>query len=148
VLTTGELTVIGASCGVLALCVLLHYEALRLLTRIMPRFPRPAQPRIVLLLLGVMAAHVTEIWIYALGHLMLDGAPGCGSIQGIEHTGILEYVYYSTVIYTTVGFGDLVPLGPIRFLTAVEALNGLGLIGWSASFTFLEMQRFWKQAED
>lgn len=130
------------------ICVLLHYEALRLLTRLMPRFPRPAQPRIVLLILGAMAAHVTEIWIFAFGHMLLDGRPGCGHIGGAEISGILDYVYYSTVIYTTVGFGDLVPVGPIRFLTAVEALLGLGMIGWSASFTFVEMQRYWQRTRD
>jgi len=42
-----------------------------------------------------------------------------------------------------VGFGDLVPIGPIRMLTAAEGLTGLALVTWSASFTFLAMQRFW-----
>ena len=47
-------------------------------------------------------------------------------------------------VYTTLGFGDLVPLGPIRHMTGSESVAGLVLITWSASFTFLEMQRFWK----
>jgi hypothetical protein len=46
--------------------------------------------------------------------------------------------------YTTLGFGDIVPVGPVRFLTSVEALTGFVLITWSASFTYLEMNRFWK----
>jgi hypothetical protein len=29
-------------------------------------------------------------------------------------------------------------------MTGTEALTGFLLITWSASFTFLEMQRFWK----
>lgn len=53
-------------------------------------------------------------------------------------------VYFSVVVYTTLGLGDLVPEGAIRFLTGTEALTGSVLITWSASFTFLEMQRFWK----
>jgi hypothetical protein len=43
-----------------------------------------------------------------------------------------------------VGFGDLVPSGPIRFLSGMEALTGFVLIAWSASFTYLEMERFWR----
>ena len=48
--------------------------------------------------------------------------------------------------YTTVGFGDVTPVGPIRFMAATEALTGLVLITWSASFTYLEMERFWGRA--
>lgn len=55
----------------------------------------------------------------------------------------LDYVYFSAITYTTLGYGDLVPTGPIRFLTGTEALIGLMLITWSASITFLEMQRHW-----
>jgi hypothetical protein len=31
----------------------------------------------------------------------------------------------------------------VRFLAGMEALSGFVLITWSASFTFLEMQRYW-----
>jgi hypothetical protein len=37
----------------------------------------------------------------------------------------------------------MVPVGPIRFLTGMEAVVGLTLITWSASFTFLKMQKYW-----
>ena len=57
----------------------------------------------------------------------------------------LDYVYFSFITYTTVGYGDMVPRGPIRFIAATEALTGWVLLGWSASFTFLEMQRFWRE---
>jgi hypothetical protein len=48
------------------------------------------------------------------------------------------------VCYTTLGLGDVVPTGAVRFLAGVEALSGFVLITWSASFTFLEMERFWR----
>ena len=54
------------------------------------------------------------------------------------------YFYYSAVVYTTLGFGDIIPIGPTKILTGFEALIGLGFITWSASFTFLEMQRYWR----
>ena len=48
------------------------------------------------------------------------------------------------MVYTTVGFGDLVPAGPIRMISSTEALTGLSLITWTASFTYLQMQRVWR----
>jgi hypothetical protein len=44
-----------------------------------------------------------------------------------------------------VGFGDLAPVGPIRFLAGTTALTGFVLITWSASFTYLEMARDWRE---
>ena len=48
------------------------------------------------------------------------------------------------MVYTTVGFGDLVPDGPIRMIASTEALVGLAMITWSASFSYLQMQRIWR----
>ena len=42
------------------------------------------------------------------------------------------------------GFGEIWPTGAVRFLAATEALAGFVLITWSASFTYLEMERFWR----
>jgi hypothetical protein len=53
-------------------------------------------------------------------------------------------VSYSAIVYTTVGFGDIVPVGPIRFMAGMEGLTGLVMITWSASYAFLEMHRDWR----
>ena len=58
---------------------------------------------------------------------------------------MLDAVYMSAVTFTTVGFGDLAPVGPIRFLAGTLALTGFVLITWSASFTYLEMTRDWRE---
>lgn len=55
----------------------------------------------------------------------------------------MNCLYFSAETYTTLGFGDLTPAGPVRLLAGVEALNGLLLIGWSASYTYIAMERFW-----
>ena len=47
--------------------------------------------------------------------------------------------------YTTVGYGDIEPQGSLRFLAGIEALTGLSLITWSASFMFMEMTQFWNE---
>jgi hypothetical protein len=35
------------------------------------------------------------------------------------------------------------PHGPLRIIASMEALTGFVLIGWSASFTYLSMEKFW-----
>ena len=55
-------------------------------------------------------------------------------------------MYFSASIYTTLGLGDFVPSGSIRFLVGMQALVGFTLISWSAAFTFLEMERFWRDS--
>ena len=49
--------------------------------------------------------------------------------------------------YTTVGWGDLSSIGPLRILAGAEALLGFMLITWSASFTYLVMARTWGAEE-
>ena len=69
-----------------------------------------------------------------------------GTLQG--GTGAFDdCVYYSFVAYTSLGFGDIVPVGPLRFLTAMETLTGLVLIAWTASFMYVQMNRFWNNDE-
>ncbi len=69
---------------------------------------------------------------------------GLGRIDGEIEGGGLDFFYFSITTYTTLGVGDLHPRGPLRLIAGVESLNGLVLIGWSASFTYLEMARFWE----
>ncbi|MDZ7735029.1 MAG: ion channel [Gammaproteobacteria bacterium] len=54
--------------------------------------------------------------------------------------GLPDYIYLSTTTYTTLGYGDLVPTGPVRAIYGTESLVGLVLITWSASLTFLEIR--------
>ena len=135
--------VLVTGCVVLA-CVLLHYEAFAWLARGLANLHlRIRRRRILLLILGLLTLHVVEIWLFGIGYFFLLGDPGSSRINGSEG-GLLDLVYFSAVVYTTLGLGDLIPVGAIRFMTGTEALTGFVLITWSASFTFLEMQKFWK----
>jgi hypothetical protein len=125
-----------------AICVLLHYEALRFLGRTLGAHVHK-RIGVLLVMLGLLLTHFLEIWIFAIAYIFVEQRPGYGHIAGIRNGNIFDYFYYSSISYTTVGFGELVPIGAIRMLTAAESLAGLALITWSASFTFLAMQRFW-----
>jgi hypothetical protein len=122
----------------------LHYEVLRFCIRFLPALSHRRRQRVLILILIITATHSAEIWIFALGYAFLLQWDGFGSIGGeVAFQSIVDHVYFSSMVYTTVGFGDLIPHGAIRFMCGMEALTGLVMITWSASFTFLEMQRDW-----
>ncbi len=127
-------------------CVLLHYESFAVFQKVLSRLEiRVRRRRILFLMFGLLTLHVIEVWLFGLGYFLLVGGSGDSSLEGWQGGGLLEFVYYSAVVYTTLGLGDLIPHGAIRFMTGTEALSGFLLITWSASFTFLEMQRLWRR---
>ncbi len=133
------------SAAVAVACVLFHYEVMSWSSRLIPRLGLVRRARIVVLILVMLATHVVEVWIYGLTYWLLDGWPSVGRLVGSFEEGALDFVYFSVTSYTTIGFGDIVPTGPIRILCGSEALTGLALITWSASLAFLEMQRDWEE---
>jgi hypothetical protein len=139
-------TVVGATALIVGLCVLLHYEGLSLLSRGLARLHGKARRHVLRGIFGVLLLHVLEIWVFGLAlYALLLIDPRFGQIHGIDLRSVFDYVYFSAVTYSTVGFGDVIPTGPLRFLVGTEALTGFVLITWSASFTYLEMQRYWKR---
>jgi hypothetical protein len=141
--------IVVATLAVVSMIIGLHYEALRNCIRLLPALAHRRRRRVVILILIILLTHVVEIWIFGSAYRVLLQWETFGSIDGaVEDMDLLEYVYYSAMVYTTVGFGDLIPQGAIRFMTGMEALTGLVMITWSASFTFLEMQRDWSVSRD
>jgi hypothetical protein len=135
--------VVGGTSAAVCACVVLHYEGLLYTSRRLPRMGGGRHVKVLYAIASVMALHVAEIWLFGLTLWLLLLSSGSGTLgPGALH--LLDYVYFSAVTFTTVGFGDLVPSGPIRFLSGMEALTGFVLIAWSASFTYLEMERFWR----
>lgn len=123
------------------LSVLFHYECLCLLERIVESFGSHRR-RLLATMIGLLLAHIIEIWFYAGAYVLMAHYPDFGAIhlQLAGDTSPFDSVYYSAMVYTTVGFGDMVPSGGFRLITATEALVGLSLITWSASFTYFQMQ--------
>ena len=131
---------------VVGAAVLIHYKVLYRLYRWLPKSQVPHRYRIVIGVAGALAAHVAEVWVFALAYYLMVFKLGWGSFSGaIEQGNILDCFYFSFTTYTTLGFGDIQPYGDVRFLTGVESLTGLVLITWTASFLYLEMQNHWQQ---
>lgn len=83
--------------------------------------------------------HSVETWVFGLANYGLLHFERFGQLVGIGDVTIFNCVYYSAAVFTTYGFGDIVPAGPLRFLTGVEAISGLTFTTWPASFTILDM---------
>jgi hypothetical protein len=135
--------VVLVTMGIIALVVFLHYEILRGCVQFLPRLAHRRRRRVGLLILIILVTHAAEIWLFALGYHFLLMFEGLGELAGASPGVLTDHVYYSSMVYTTVGFGEIVPRGAVRFMSGMEGLTGLVMITWSASFTFLEMQRDW-----
>ena len=136
--------IVNASLALLA--ILLHYEALFQLDRLLPKLAHIAPRFRVLVGVGsIFIAHVIEIWLFALGYYLTLQFPVMGGLVGnlSGHGILLDCAYLSFVTFTTLGYGEIVAQGYLRYLTGVEALTGFILITWSASFLFIEMQKYW-----
>ena len=141
-----DLVVVLVTAAVVCVCVLLHYEVLNVLSRRLAGLEGRRRRRVLFGIFGVLSVHVAEIWIFGITYvLLLMLSPAFGAVHGIPALDVLDHIYFSAMTFTTVGFGDVYPSGPLRFLAGTEALTGLVLITWSASFTFLEMARFWRE---
>lgn len=132
---------------------LIHYKGMLALGEHFSRLGHigkgePLRQRTVLKVVAALfVLHVVEIALFGgvyWGLMLLDRT---GGIEGTEHFGPMEALYFSAVSFTTVGFGGLKPIGAIRFVAGAEALIGFMLITWSASFMFLHMQRHWRDAD-
>ncbi len=72
---------------------------------------------------GLFALHTAEIWLYALLYLLL------GATTDFESS-----LYFSTVTYAAIGYGDVLLAKPWRILGAIEGATGVIMLGWSTAF--------------
>ncbi len=123
--------------------VVTHNEALIRLNVLLGKMRQSHHFRLITGVLGVLAAHTLQVWLFASAFYFMHHAEGWGELTGNFTGSLLDCVYFSFTTFTTLGYGDIAAFGVLRFLTGIEALTGLVLITWSASFLFLEMQRYW-----
>jgi len=131
---------------IIALTVLIHYEFLYRISTVIPRMTIKHRFRIVVAVFGALLAHSIEICIFSAGYYLLPHVQEWGHLEGNFDGSLLDCLYFSYTTFTTLGFGDIEPHGPIRHLVGLESLTGLLLITWTASFLYYEMQRYWDRA--
>lgn len=136
------------ACIVISMTCLIAYEIMRF-WRYLPTFTFRPHLRVLVILGPIFLTHMISIWLYAVTYLLVENLTSVGKVVGLGHSigfnvqSLMDCLYFSAVIYTSLGFGDLVPTEHMRMLSAAEVLNGLILITWTASFTYLAMEKFW-----
>lgn len=129
--------------SLVAIAVVIHCEMLRLLSVLIPRLRIKHRLRVLIGVFGTICAHIIEICLFGLAFYLMVRDGGFGDLAGSFDGSLVDSIYFSFTNYTTVGYGDIAPQGSLRFLAGVEAITGLSLITWSASFMFMEMTQFW-----
>jgi hypothetical protein len=90
--------------------------------------------RLIAVMIGtvsiLMASHASEVIVWSLVYAMIDAAP-----VGTDLT------YFAFVNYTTLGYGDVVPVERWRLVGPLTAMNGVLLFGWSTAVIFEIMRR-------
>ncbi len=127
--------------------VMLHYEAFILLGRSVDKSVISHRRRMLVLIFGLLFVHIIAIWMFGITVWWLVEVNSIGALEGYDQLAFLDYIFMSAVTYTTLGYGDMIPMGPVRFLYGTQALVGFVLITWSASWTFLEMQKNWNKPD-
>ncbi len=131
--------------GLVALTVVIHYEMLRLLWVYIPRLKIKHRVRVIIGVFGTICAHIIEVWVFGLAFYLMISYGDFGTLQGSFDGSLTDAVYFSFTNYTTLCYGDIEPGWQLRFLAGMEAITGLSLITWSASFMFMEMMKFWEE---
>ena len=85
-----------------------------------------------IVVLVLFFATFLEVLCWALTYLLI------GAIEGLEPA-----LYFSMVTYTTVGYGDIILDSNWRLLSAIEAVNGLFMFGWSSAVVVIAVQHLY-----
>lgn len=133
----------------ISLCCLSVYEMLRYSWNSLPKLRSAPHVRVLTLVACIFAAHIINIWLFGMVYFLLHyynlgTLVGAGVTEGSFSLDLVGCLYYSSVIYSTLGLGDISPQGALRMITGVEGLTGFILIGWTVTFTYLAMQQFWE----
>ncbi|MCM8557868.1 potassium channel family protein [Sphingomicrobium sediminis] len=136
------------SIALIGLCTIIHYEALRFALARFGKVGTHHRMRIVGVILVAFGSHLAHVILYALAFFFLERMQGFGSISGGQARDFADALYFSVTSYTTMGFADLFPTGTLRLLSGLEALVGLVMVAWTASITFLAMQKSIEAQDD
>jgi hypothetical protein len=84
------------------------------------------------------AAIMTDIWLWTLLFYCLEP----DVLKDLDTA-----LYFTTITFTTVGFGDIVLPPDWRLLSSSTAINGMIIFGWSTAFIFEIMTALYKPSE-
>ena len=121
----------------------LFYEILGIALKVVAKHDLRNRPLMMFLVVAVFSAHTVAVWIYGTVYWVMVHTFGAEPLSGIAHDNFFGYIYFSAATYSSLGIGDVFPHGAMQFITGVQVLNGLVLIGWSVTATYFAVQKLW-----
>ncbi len=117
---------------VISLTVVIHTWGLIVITHVMSQLTarfrthgrRSRVLAMVSIVIGIFCVMTVEVWLWAAFHYGL----------GVVGSDFETALYFSTVAFSTLGFGDVIPVAEWRLFAALEGVNGFLLIGWSTAY--------------
>ena len=85
-----------------------------------------------LIVIVILAATIIEGVLWAVSYQWI------GAFETFEQS-----LYFSLVTYTTLGYGDLVLQDDHRLMGAIEAANGVIMLGWSTAIVVFAIQKLY-----
>jgi hypothetical protein len=124
--------------------IAIHALVMTLVVGVAQGATRRKHPHPALHLMGVMiptvavlmVTHTIEVAVWAAAYSAADAAPAAARL-----------VYFAFVNYTTLGYGDIVPVERWQLLGPITAMNGVLLFGWSTAVIFEVLRRSWDSAD-
>lgn len=134
-----------ASCislGLIVFCVAVFYEIMAHVWLLLPRLEDHPRTQILFTVLAAFVGHTIAVWAFGLTYMFLSHRTSFGALTGEINHEMLDYVYFSSVAYSSLGLGDIYPTRGLQLLVGVEAITGLILIGWTITFTYIVTERY------
>lgn len=128
------LTAIFISIALIAFTLSLHYVVFRHVSITLIVWGCPCYRGLTLAVAALTLAHVVEAAAFAVGFWLGDDVLNIGSFDTAEPMSWMDYYYFSLVNFTTLGRGDVTPMGHLRFIAGIEAFVGFLMITASGSY--------------
>jgi hypothetical protein len=118
--------------------IAIHALVMTLVVRVAQSAAAREHPHPALTLIGVMiptvsvlmVTHALEVIVWSWAYSIVDAAPAEANL-----------LYFAFVNYTTLGYGDIVPVPRWQLLGPMTAMNGVLLFGWSTAVIFEVLRR-------
>jgi Ion channel len=130
------------SVGLIIFCVAVFYEIMAHVWLVLPRLDNRPRTQILFTVLVSFVGHTIAVWAFGLVYYVLANYFQFGALTGAIDHELIDYVYFSSVSYSSLGFGDVYATEGLQLLVGVEAILGLILIGWTITFTYIVTERY------
>jgi Ion channel len=131
---------LGLGTVLISITVITHTFGLIALSRIMVQIVHWARLHrhglgktlaMVATVFGLFMIHTVEVWTWAGAYLVLHAV-----------SNFPDALYFSTVTFSTVGYGDITLSTQWRLFASLEGVSGFLLIGWSTAYLVAASTRY------